>query len=133
MLISLCLFIPLLQVWCLQWWHMGFPLEAQSPSSPEHMVRVWAQLYMRVNTTALLYCFPILIEIYSVSCEKLKWKDTCRLHHQGALMMEAASTSETLVNFYFYMVLQPRRQQSSKHLKINLSHAWVVTCHCELK
>jgi hypothetical protein len=28
------------------------------------------------------------------------FRDPCCLHHQGALMMEAARTSETLVNFY---------------------------------
>jgi hypothetical protein len=29
-----------------------------------------------------------------------RFRDTYSLHHQGSLMMEAASTSETLVNFY---------------------------------
>jgi hypothetical protein len=35
-----------------------------------------------------------LVEIYQF------FRNTCCLHHQGALMMEAASNSGTLVNFY---------------------------------
>jgi hypothetical protein len=46
--------------------------------------------------------FPKLY--WNMNCRKTPEK-TCCLHHQGdealiALMMEAASTSETLVNFY---------------------------------
>jgi hypothetical protein len=35
-----------------------------------------------------------LVEIYQ------RFRGPCCLHHQGALMMEAARSSETLVNFY---------------------------------
>jgi hypothetical protein len=35
-----------------------------------------------------------LVEVYQ------HFRGPCCLHHQGALMMEAASTSETSVNFY---------------------------------
>jgi hypothetical protein len=35
-----------------------------------------------------------LVEVYQY------FRSTCCLHHQGALMMEAASTSEMSVNFY---------------------------------
>jgi hypothetical protein len=35
-----------------------------------------------------------LVEVYQ------RFRGPCCLHHQGALMMQAAKTSETLVNFY---------------------------------
>jgi hypothetical protein len=35
-----------------------------------------------------------LVEVYQ------RFRGNCCLHHQGALMMEAARTSETLVHFY---------------------------------
>jgi hypothetical protein len=35
-----------------------------------------------------------LVEVYH------HFRSSCCLHHQGTLMMETASTSETLVNFY---------------------------------
>jgi hypothetical protein len=41
-----------------------------------------------------------------------------------ALMMEAAGTSETLVNFYQnYTALQPRRQPSSMSISFHTKHA----------
>jgi hypothetical protein len=52
----------------------------------------------------------------------------CKYNAEVVLMMEAANTSETLVNFYQdYMALQPRRQPSM-HKEFTISiHCFPIT------
>jgi hypothetical protein len=50
-----------------------------------------------------------VVEVYQ------RFEDTCCLHHQGALMMEVANTSETSANFY---ETTRRHYQEDNHLEV---------------
>jgi hypothetical protein len=53
------------------------------------------QIIMSVKMDVLCVVAPCsLVEVYK------RYRGPCCLHHQISLMMEAARTSETLVNFY---------------------------------
>jgi hypothetical protein len=68
-----------------------------------HLVTLWSTataIATTTTTTTLLIAVFWIVAPFSLVHIYQRFRGPCCLHHHGAQMMEAARTSETLVNFY---------------------------------